>query len=349
MNISIIIPIYRVSAYLERCLTSVMCQEVTGVECLLVDDGSDDGSLTQANTLLSGYEGSISFRHLIHPTNRGLSAARNSGVEAALGEYLLFLDGDDALTPGALKALQQVTTNHPGVDIVQGNTLVEADKTPINGKPAPAIKVDRHQYSLDSTLPAYTNQQPWLVKALLERKRIPVTSWNKLIKRSWFIENGLWFKEGLLHEDEHWTFFAASRVRSLAFCLNVTYVHYLRGGSIMRSQADKSILSWFEIIKDMVNNLDEPPVATRRKVILEVAFCNLVRIVKQGTQEAVNERVKYQNQLLQPLTIHQKTGNKRLECWLLGWFNYPVWLLKILCSKHIKGIYLRSLSCYKVH
>jgi glycosyltransferase involved in cell wall biosynthesis len=346
MKVSLIIPVYRVSAYLERCLMSVMNQDVEDIECLLIDDSSDDDSIHQAKALLTGYEGPLTFRCLRHPANRGLSAARNTGVEAAKGEYLFFLDGDDALTPGALNALLRTAASHPNVDIVQGNTLVEADSTLINSHSKPALNVDRLQYSLGRDLPAFTTQQPWLVNALLERKKIPVTSWNKLIRRSWFIENGLWFTEGLLHEDELWVFLAAANVSSLAFCRDITYVHYLRGGSIMRSQVDKSILSWFEIIKHMVDHLEVPPVALRRKVVLEVAFCNLVRIIKQGSQEEVAERLKHQRQLLQPLIDHPHPSNKLLEQWLLSWFNYPAWLLNILCRKHLKGLYLRSLSCY---
>lgn len=347
MRLSIIIPVYLVAPYIERCLASVMQQEVSDVECLLIDDGGKDNSIKVAKQFLVDYTGPITFRFLTHPSNRGLSAARNTGIEAATGAYVLFLDGDDALTPGALTALLNTATAHPDVDIVQGNTTVEPEYITLEESTAPAIKVDKHQYSLHANLPDYTNQQSWLIKALLERKLIPVTSWNKLIRRTWLVDNNLWFKEGLFHEDEHWTFFAASQASSLAFCKVITYVHYIREGSIMRLQADRSILSWFDIINDMVTHLEEPEAGIKRKVVLEVSFCNLVRIVVKGSKQDLTDRLAEQRRLLQPLQTTLNPRNKWLERWLLSWFRAPLWLLKILCRPKIKGLYLRTLDFYK--
>lgn len=347
MKLSIVIPVFQIAPYIERCLASVMQQAVPDVECLLVDDGCTDNSMTLATQALEGYDGPITFRILTHPSNRGLSAARNTGIEAATGTYILFLDGDDALMPGALKALLAAVEAYPGVDVVQGNSTVAAETLNLNKGSCPIKVWNKRQYSLNTRLPVYTDQQPWLTTSMLERKCIPVTSWNKLIRRAWLEANGIWFKEGILHEDEHWTFFAAQRIGSMAFCRDVTYVHYLRKGSIMRSQGDKSILSWFEIIGDMIANLDESASDVRRKVVLEVSFCNLVRIVKKGSKTDIPRHLAVQRRLLEPLFTSISPRNETLERWLLGWFDLPVWLLRILCTRHIKGLYLRPLSLYK--
>ena len=95
-KISIIIPIYNVEPYIEDCLQSVMRQTYRGMmECILVDDCGTDNSMKVAEQLIKIYNGPIDFKVLHHEHNRGLSAARNTGIDAACGDYVYFLDSDD--------------------------------------------------------------------------------------------------------------------------------------------------------------------------------------------------------------------------------------------------------------
>lgn len=93
--VSVIIPVYQVSNYVERCLKSVMSQTYTDIECIIVDDATKDDSIVKCERLIVEYGGPIKFRILHHEYNRGLSAARNTGTKVAEGEYLYYLDGDD--------------------------------------------------------------------------------------------------------------------------------------------------------------------------------------------------------------------------------------------------------------
>ena len=96
-SISIIIPVYNVEKYIEACLHSVMAQTYTGpMECILVDDCGQDNSIGVAEKMISDYQGTIHFRILHHDHNRGQSAARNTGMDAATGEYIFFSDSDDS-------------------------------------------------------------------------------------------------------------------------------------------------------------------------------------------------------------------------------------------------------------
>ena len=90
--VSIIIPVYKVEAYIERCLTSVMHQNYqdSAIECILVDDDSPDKSIYLAQDMISRYHGSIDFKIIRNDKNRGLSVARNNGIEHATGKYLFF-------------------------------------------------------------------------------------------------------------------------------------------------------------------------------------------------------------------------------------------------------------------
>ena len=103
--ISIVIPVWEVSAYIARCLRSVMGQTYSRIECIIVDDASQDDSIAQCEQMIAKYRGPIRFSILHHSHNRGLSAARNTGTEAATGEYIYYLDSDDELPPDSIENL----------------------------------------------------------------------------------------------------------------------------------------------------------------------------------------------------------------------------------------------------
>ena len=106
MKISIIVPIYNVEEYLEECLQSVANQTMTeGIECIIVDDCGLDNSAAIAKRFIDSYQGDIRFTFIQREKNGGLSAARNTGIKAATGEYVYFLDSDDCLVPSAIETL----------------------------------------------------------------------------------------------------------------------------------------------------------------------------------------------------------------------------------------------------
>ena len=118
--VSIIIPVYKVEPYIERCVQSVMAQTYTDIECILVDDCSPDQSIAICERMLIEYHGPITFQILHHEQNRGLSAARNTGTNAANSDYIFYLDSDDEITHDCISLLVKETERHPGVELVQG-------------------------------------------------------------------------------------------------------------------------------------------------------------------------------------------------------------------------------------
>ena len=115
MKLSIIVPVYNVEQYLEHCVRSIMAQGVDDCEVLLIDDGSTDRSGELCDELKSRYE----CIHVVHQQNGGLSAARNTGLDRAQGEYITFVDSDDELCPGTLKENLGYLTSHPEVDMLE--------------------------------------------------------------------------------------------------------------------------------------------------------------------------------------------------------------------------------------
>ena len=117
---SIIVPVYNVQNYLAACVKSVAEQAgERDWECILVDDGSTDLSGQLCDALAAEIPG----LRVIHRENGGLAAARNTGLQAAQGDWLLFLDSDDAMAPGLLEALRAALPAHPGYDWFIGRHL----------------------------------------------------------------------------------------------------------------------------------------------------------------------------------------------------------------------------------
>ena len=102
MRFSVIVPVYNVEDYLETCVASVIAQTCRDYEIILVDDGSTDHSAAMCDQLARQHHCRV-----IHQKNGGLGAARNTGIEAAQGDYLFFLDSDDFISPDTLQGLSE--------------------------------------------------------------------------------------------------------------------------------------------------------------------------------------------------------------------------------------------------
>ena len=130
-KISIIIPVYNVAEYITECLQSVMRQTYKGeIECILVDDCGTDNSIAVAEKLLADYKGAISFRILRHAHNRGLSAARNTGTDAATSDYIYYLDSDDYISDDCLEVLAEPLKSRE-YDMVVGDLKMFGEPRPI--------------------------------------------------------------------------------------------------------------------------------------------------------------------------------------------------------------------------
>lgn len=112
--ISVVIPIYNVEKYLEKCVRSVLAQKGIEKEIILVDDGSTDNSRVLCDHLSNKYSDNI---RVIHKDNEGVSRARNDGIEAALGDWIAFVDADDDIEEGMLQAYCSTIAGYAGADI----------------------------------------------------------------------------------------------------------------------------------------------------------------------------------------------------------------------------------------
>lgn len=225
MTISVIIPVFKAQKYIQRCLESVIAQEcnVFDIECVLVDDCSPDRSMTIAKDVINHYSGSIEFRILSNTDNQGVSCSRNNGLMIAKGDYVLFLDSDDTLTKDCLQQLYK-EINHYGcvVDMVMGNSY------------------DYHTgvYWLDRDREPYPLLDHHDIMRRFLRVDLPSMAWNKLIRRQFLLDNSLFFRPQMLHEDELWSYDLYNVISSVVLIPDITYYYEQNADSIMNSTSN---------------------------------------------------------------------------------------------------------------
>lgn len=193
------------------------------LECILVDDCGTDDSIEIAERMIAEYNGPIEFKVLHHERNRGLSAARNTGMDAAKGEYVYFLDSDDWISDDCLDVLTD-PLKEKEYDLVIGNYETFGD-----------YQVQSLLFEKQSELIG----NKYIFHELAERQ-LSVTAWNKLCKLSFLRDNGIDFLEGQLHEDDLWTYKICLFASQIAIQKQVTYYYRQRGNSIVYDSAIKA-------------------------------------------------------------------------------------------------------------
>ena len=125
MRISIIIPVYNVEPYVEKCILSVLRQNYSNLEVVIVDDKTPDESMKKIEGVLKEHSNThIDFKIIHHEINKGLSEARNSGIREATGEYVTFLDPDDQLTDNCISTLATEAINGD-YDLIIGQRIIK--------------------------------------------------------------------------------------------------------------------------------------------------------------------------------------------------------------------------------
>ncbi|BDH03525.1 bifunctional glycosyltransferase/CDP-glycerol:glycerophosphate glycerophosphotransferase [Streptomyces seoulensis] len=220
---SVIVPAYEVQAYLAECLDSVLTQSYPDFELIAVDDRSPDG----CGAIIDEYAARDPRVRAVHlAENAGLGPARNAGLAEAAGDYLLFLDGDDTLTPHTLRAVADriERTGEPDV-LVFDYARTHWDGTTLRNRLADRL-------TEDGPAPFTLADRPGLLRVLM-------VAWNKAYRREFVTREGLTFPPGF-YEDTPWTFPALMTAGSIA-TLDRVCVHYRqrRRGSILRTTSPR--------------------------------------------------------------------------------------------------------------
>ena len=226
MKISIIVPVYNVEQYIKECFDSIAAQTYKGdIECIFVDDCGQDKSVEILEKMIAEYHGPIQF---------------STGIRHAQGDYLYFIDSDDSITSDCIEKLVALTEKYPGVEVVQGSTNSTMEWLQMEWK----------------KLPEFSDNFKWIKKNILKRIAFAMTAWNKLIKRSFVIEHGLFFLEGVIHEDDLWNFELAKYTKSIAICTSISYNYRENPNGIMNKS--NSHESYIPVLKEMAMNITSP-------------------------------------------------------------------------------------------
>ncbi len=180
-QVSVIVPVYNVEAYLDECLASVRNQQHRHLEILVVDDGSPDGSLAIAER----HAAEDPRIRIIRQPNAGLGAARNTGLKHATGAYLTFVDSDDVLPPAAI-AVMVGSAERTGSDMVVGAALRFSSQR--------RWQVDWIELHREERLRLSVNEFPEIIRNNY--------TWGKLYRTSFWRSCALWFREGVAYEDQ---------------------------------------------------------------------------------------------------------------------------------------------------
>lgn len=217
-KISVIIPVYKVEPFLDRCVDSVLKQAYPNLEVILVDDGSPD----RCGAMCDAWAQKYPSIHVIHKENGGLSSARNAGIEEASGEFLVFIDSDDYISPDMIAKLHHaLVTNDADMSICN---ICYVDE---NGKSLE--KFNSYSPIMDELL---TGQEAILKECDSYHKGwYYIFTWNKLYKKSLFCD--IRFPAGKLSEDDFTTHKVYLKCNRIACIKDIGYYYTQRAGSIL--------------------------------------------------------------------------------------------------------------------
>lgn len=204
-KISIIVPIYKVERYFERCINSVLSQSIPDIEIILVDDGSPDN----CGKMCDDYAAKDSRIIVIHKKNGGLSSARNAGIDIAKGDYLMFIDSDDYVEPDFCEKAYQFVTDNNVLCASFGYYEHWSDRT------------DEFHTSKTKVIPAKD-----AIKSLITKDDVIFNfAWNKIYHRSLF--NNIRYPEGRYYEDQGTTYKLFDAAKTIYVDPSMLY-HYNR-------------------------------------------------------------------------------------------------------------------------
>lgn len=317
MKFSVVIPVYNVKDYLEKCVDSVLAQEDKDFEILLIDDGSTDGVCPAiCDRYAAEYPEII---RVIHQVNGGLGAARNTGIEAAKGEYLVFVDSDDHLLPGLLKDVSE-TLARRACDIVDfGFQVVREDGT----------ITETHAGELPSDQLLTLKEYPQMLLVL-------PSAWRRVYRRALFVDTGIRYPSRVWYEDIRTTLKLFAAAESVVSIPKPYYAYLVRDGSITRNnnvQRNAEILEAFDDLRTWFT----------QQGLWETYYDQFTRLAVDHILLAASVRVIR----IDPQSALIQTFRDYMDAQFPSWQNCPLLgslpkqhklILKLLDGKHYRTI-----------
>lgn len=241
MRLSIIIPVYNVEAYIEECLESVYNQDIEDFEVLCIDDKGNDNSIQIIKEFIK--KNNINNLRIIHQTkNKGLSEARNTGINHATGKYICFLDSDDKLEKGGLeKLLIKAETND--LDIVEGK-VIEVFETDCNISLGTDVSNRQDSEIMDG--------DQYFKNSIQSNQYLPIAV-SKIFRKE-LLKNGIYFMPRIKFEDEEFSPRAIISAKRVQYIDEPFYIYRRRENSITTNMFNDN--SWYESYMKVIESLE---------------------------------------------------------------------------------------------
>lgn len=284
IKISIIVPIYNVEKYIKRCMDSLISQSFSDYEIVVINDGTLDNSMEYVYELQKKHTNIV----ICERENGGLSAARNTGIALARGEYVLFCDSDDALQENCLKMIYEEAQNK-NLDLLlyDAQTIWEME-----------TEKKGNSYTRENITQVVLSGEQML-EELVNKKKYRASACMYLIKRELLVKYNLLFLENILHEDELFTpilFMKAQRVEHRNWMI---YKRYVREGSIMTSaNMAKRLKSLENVISGLVEYINLEKTSSRNDILWQIIlehikfFLGQTLILTEMDEELKSKRKK---------------------------------------------------------
>ena len=246
-KVSVIVPVYNVEKYVEKCLKSLVNQTLQDIEIIVVDDGSKDDSKKIVDSFIKKYPSKLKY---LHKENGGLSSARNFGIPYAKGEYIAFLDSDDYVETTMYEEMYNLAKKEDA-DMVECDFIWEYPNK------------QKYDYGV-----VYNGK-----KEAIEKAR--VVAWNKLIKREIIENEKIEFPFGLRYEDVEFFYKLVPSLNKISF-MKKYFIHYVqRENSIANTQNTKT-KDIFKVLNNVIEFYKNKGYYDEYKEELEYTYLRLL-------------------------------------------------------------------------
>lgn len=318
IDISIIVPVYNLESYIDRCIDSIISQRFKNIEIIIINDASTDKSKEKIINYLKKYE-NITF--IDNSTNKGVSQSRNNAISIAKGQYILFVDGDDWIERDMCFELY-AEAKESNADIIMCDLFID-----YNDKKAKIYKM-----KLDKNV--IMSSEEGLKEVLTEINNVKGYSCNKLYKKSFLTENKIKYPQGItLYEDSVFNILAFSKATKIKYIDKPLYHYFQRYNSATKTFDEKSIKNAKVIIELVKNHLKEE----NKLVRVEKEYYSFSLRVVMNTIFSINksnynlkEKSKLINQLLIECNMKDIISNSTKDLLYTNHYYYSK-LLK-LCN-----------------
>ncbi len=237
-KVTIIVPIYNVGPFVEQCVRSIMAQTLREIEIILIDDGSPDDSGATCDRLAQEDSRIV----VIHQANAGVSVARNAGIARATADYLMFVDGDDWLTPDSAETLYNIIDSDPECDMATGGYYRNrAHSERFTGWQLPIGKI--FEFDLRERRREFIASN--LIGGVPELERLNIvlcTPWPKIFRTEMVRANSLQFPVGQVRaQDQVFLSYALQHARKFTIVNKAVYHYRMWEGSIVRKMQNSKV------------------------------------------------------------------------------------------------------------